>query len=402
MRILMLTSVYKDESLGNKDTSTNIVNSFVKEWRKQGHEVLVIHNSHCYPRVIHEIPEKLKKSLAARMGFAISDYDAVKEKEYQDNGVKVFRFPIKKFIPHSQPSDSAIKRQVNKIVAILKKEKFEPNVITGHWASPQMEIISELKTIYHCKTAVVLHGTGYIESPKFNAEEYLKNIDSLGARSLSQAKQIKEILKLDKLPFVCNSGVPDEYLKNYRLNTEKYRNIKTWKITYVGRLVSYKNIDATIQALSNIKDVKWEFNIVGDGASRTELEELAQNLNCADKVHFWGRVSRDKVMQILEDTHIFVMISTNEIFGLVYLEAMAASCLTIASKNGGVDGIIIDANNGFLCHEADASELRQILESITKYDCDTLKKIVEQGYKTVEEYSDYKVAEKYLNDVLNW
>jgi len=274
--------------LGNKDTSTNIVNSFVKEWKKQGHEVLVIHNSHCYPRVIHEIPEKLKKSLAARMGFSISDYDAVKEKEYQDNGVKVFRFPIKKFIPHSQPSDSAIKRQVNKIVATLKKEKFEPDVITGHWASPQMEIISELKTIYHCKTAVVLHGTGYIDSPKFNAEKYLKNIDSLGARSLSQAKQIKEILKLEKLPFVCNSGVPDEYLKNYRLNTEKYRNIKTWKITYVGRLVSYKNIDSTIKALSEIRDVEWEFNIVGDGASRTELEELAQNLNCADKVHFLG------------------------------------------------------------------------------------------------------------------
>ena len=82
MRILMLTSVYKDESLGNKDTSTNIVNSFVKEWKKQGHEVLVIHNSHCYPRVIHEIPEKIKKSLAARMGFAISDFNAVKEKEY--------------------------------------------------------------------------------------------------------------------------------------------------------------------------------------------------------------------------------------------------------------------------------------------------------------------------------
>lgn len=114
MRILMLTSVYKDEFLGNKDTSTNIVNSFVKEWKKQGHEVLVIHNSHCYPRVIHEIPEKLKKSLAARMGFAISDYDAVKEKEYQDNGVKVFRLPIKKFIPHSQPSDNVIKRQVRK------------------------------------------------------------------------------------------------------------------------------------------------------------------------------------------------------------------------------------------------------------------------------------------------
>ena len=401
MKILMLTSVYKDESLGSKDTSTNIVNSFVKEWKKQGHEVIVIHNSHCYPRVIHEIPEKMRKSLAARMGFAISDFNAVKEKEYQDNGVKIFRFPIKKFIPHSKPSDRVIKRQVNKIVTTLKNEEFEPDVITGHWASPQMEIISGLKEIYHCQTAVVLHGTGYIDSPKFNTREYLKNIDSLGARSLSQAKQIKEILKLEKLPFVCNSGVPDVYLKNYRLNTEKYKNIKTWKVTYVGRLVSYKNIDSTIKALSEIKDVKWEFNIVGDGASRIELEELAQNLNCAGKVHFWGRVSRDKVMQILEDTHIFVMISTNEIFGLVYLEAMAASCLTIASKNGGVDGIIINNNNGFLCKEADDKELRKILENVINNDNDTLLKIVKKGYKTVEEYSDYKVAEKYLYDICN-
>lgn len=399
MKILMLTSVYKDQSLGNKDTSTNIVNSFVKEWKKQGHEVIVVHNSHCYPRFIHEIPANLKKSLAVKMGFAISDYNAVMTKEYLDKGVKVFRLPIKKYIPHSQPTKGAITKQVSKIVTILRKENFNPDIITGHWASPQMEIISELKKVYNCKTAVVLHGTGYINSKNFNATKYLKNIDSLGARSLSQAKQIKDILQLKKLPFVCYSGVPDEYLKEYKLNLDKYKNIKTWKITYVGRLVSYKNIDATINALSKIKNVNWEFNIVGDGASRTELEELVNKLNLSDKVHFLGRVSREQVMKILEDTHIFVMISTNEIFGLVYLEAMAASCLTIASKNGGVDGIIVNDDNGFLCHEADDKELKQILENIMKSDYKSITQIVNHGYKTVQNYSDYKVAEKYLNDI---
>jgi len=39
------------------------------------------------------------------------------------------------------------------------------------------------------------------------------------------------------------------------------------------------------------------------------------------------------------------MISTDEIFGLAYLEAMAASCITIASKDGGVYGIIVDGKN---------------------------------------------------------
>lgn len=399
MKILMLTSVYKDQSLGYKDTSTNIVNSFVKEWKKQGHEVIVVHNSHCYPRFIHEIPANLKKSLAVKMGFAISDYNAVMTKEYLDNGVKVFRLPIKKYIPHSQPTKGAITKQVSKIVTILRKENFNPDIITGHWASPQMEIISELKKVYNCKTGVVLHGTGYINSKKFNATKYLKNIDYLGARSLSQAKQIKDILQLKKLPFVCYSGVPDEYLKEYKLNLDKYKNIKTWEITYVGRLVSYKNIDATINALSKIQDVNWRFNIVGDGASRTELEELVRKLNLTEKVHFLGRVSREQVMKILKDTHIFVMISTNEIFGLVYLEAMAASCLTIASKNGGVDGIIKCEKNGFLCEEGNNIELHSILNRIIKKEVNEISNIVEMGYKTAREYSDSEVARVYIKNI---
>lgn len=61
MRILVLSSVYRDESLGRADTSTNVVNLFVREWNKQGHEVLVIHNSHCYPKIVHKIPKKVKK-----------------------------------------------------------------------------------------------------------------------------------------------------------------------------------------------------------------------------------------------------------------------------------------------------------------------------------------------------
>ena len=78
---------------------------------------------------------------------------------------------------------------------------------------------------------------------------------------------------------------------------------------------------------------------------------------------------------------------------------MAASCLTIASKDGGVDGIIVDNENGYLCHEADNNELKRILENIMESDYKHLTQIVNHGYKTVQNYSDCKVAEKYLNDI---
>ncbi len=400
MRILVLSSVYRDESLGRADTSTNVVNLFVREWNKQGHEVLVIHNSHCYPKIVHKIPKKVKKMLASKMGFEISDYEAVKEKEFMDYGVKIFRLPIKKFIPHCKPSNNIIEKQVNRIIEILEKENFKPEVITGHWASPQMEIISKLKMKYNCRTAIVLHGVGYIGSSGYRIKDYLKNIDLLGARSLSQSRRLKDILKLEQLPFVCSSGIPDEYIDSYKLNTEKYNDIKTWRITYVGRLVSYKNIDSTIRALSEIKDINWEFNIVGEGAQYCELEKLARSLNCIERIHFFGHIQRNEVMQILKDTHIFVMISKDEVFGLVYLEAMAASSLVVASRNGGVDGIIVDNENGFLCTEGDTKELKGILINIMDKDKESLKHIVAKGYERVKDYSDYKVAERYLCKII--
>lgn len=400
MRILMLTSVYRDETLGLKDPSTNIVNSFVKEWKKQGNDVLVIHNSHCYPRIFYAIPSKIKQTLSSKMGFAILDYRVIQKKIYVSSGVKVFRLPIKKIIPHMRPGKYTIKKQVQRIADILEAEKFIPDVMVGHWASPQMEIISELKKIYPCKTAVILHGLSYITAPGFDVNKYLKNIDILGARSLTQAKQIQEILHLSKMPFVCNSGVPDEYLDAYNINLDKFRNIKKLEITYVGRLVSYKNVDATIRALAQIKEVNWKFNIVGDGATRAALEKLAKESDCDDKIRFWGWVSREEVMKILEDTHIFVMISTNEIFGLVYLEAMAASCITIASKGGGVDGIIVNGENGYLCQEGNDMELLAILKAIEKKSFSDIANIVRKGYMTAEEYKDSNVAKKYLDNIV--
>ena len=396
MKILVLTSVYKDYSLGKKDTSTNIVNSFVQEWKRQGHDIIVIHNSHCYPVAVHKIPVAIKSKLAARMGFAIADYDVVREKIY-DDGVKVFRLPIKKVIPHKTPSEKIIKLQIEKIVNILDQLNFVPDVITGHWASPQMELIFGLKKIYNCKTACVLHGMGYVNDSSFDSKKYLQGIDVLGCRSVSQARQIKKLLHLESMPFVCYSGIPDSYIEKYKLSIKKFRNINKWIITFVGRLVSYKNVDSIIKALAKIENVDWEFNVIGDGAEKKRLEELTRALGIENKVHFFGKISRDRVMSILNKTHVFAMISTNETFGLVYLEAMASSCLTIASRNGGVDGIIVNRKNGFLCEEGNHVELECIIRKIMSNDGENNISIVQNGYLTAQEYSDSNMAKRYLN-----
>ena len=400
MNILILTSVFKDESLGEDDRSTNIVNSFARDWVKQGHNVIVVHNSHRYPLVIHRLPFKIKSRLATKMGFFIADYKVICEKQYEDNGVKVWRLPMLKVIPHRAHGRREVIKQVQRINEILNVEGFEPDIIVGHWASPQMELVSELKKTHpDSRTAVVLHGTDYIDQKSFPAHEYLKGIDRLGCRSKTQAEMTQRILGLNEMPFVCYSGVPDAYLKKFSVDTEKFKDIKTWRFIYVGRLVGYKRVDLVIQALSMLTEIDWTLDIVGDGAELENLKEQAKRCNCEDRVFFRGRISRDEVMELMKQSHCFVMVSKGEIFGLVYLEAMAASCVTIGSIGEGIDGIIKDGENGYLCKPADNEALKDVLSNIMHSDTSKLKTIATHAYETASLFSDSNMAIEYLKEI---
>ena len=397
MTILVLTSVYKDDSLGAKDKSTNVINSFAREWVKQGHNVLVIHNAHRYPIIVHKLPRSIREKLAVRLGFFIGDLEP--EKHFDDEGVDVWRIPLLKLIPHRGISKRSTTRRLERIERILKELTFEPDVIVGHWASPQMELIYELKKTHpNSRTAVVLHGTDYIDQKSFPAHEYLKGIDRLGCRSKTQAEMTQSILGLKDMPFVCYSGVPDAYLRKFSLDIEKYENIKTWRFIYVGRLVRYKRVDLVIEALSTISEIEWTLDIVGEGAELDSLKEQAKRCGCEENVFFRGRVPRDEVMEIMGKSHCFIMVSKGEIFGLVYLEAMAASCIAIGSIGEGIDGVIVDGENGYLCTPADLEALKAKLDYVIN-DKHILE-IARKGYETAQNYADSITAKSYLETII--
>lgn len=400
MNILYLTSEYKDDSIGKDDPFTYISNSFCKKWITLGHNVVVIHNSSLFFKIIYFLPKFIKKFFERRIGYTWGGYNSVCKKHYNDKGVNVYREPIKKIIPHSSPSKRIISRQVKIIRQILFDISFNPDVIIGQWGSPQTEIISNLKKYYSCPTSVVFHGYRYINRNN-NFLNSLQKIDKIGARSKSQSIYIKEYLKLTNEPFVCYSGVPDSYLDSYKLNLKKFDNIKKWRFAFVGRLVDYKKADIVIKSLAKLSCVDWELSVVGEGAQLHDLVELSKSLGCAGKIRFYGKISRDEVMEILSMSHCFIMASVGEVFGLVYLEAMGASCLTVASRNGGIDGVIENDVNGFLIGEGDEAELYNLLQEMVTSNVENLKKIASNGFDTANKFSETQVAIDFLEKSIN-
>ena len=73
------------------------------------------------------------------------------------------------------------------------------------------------------------------------------------------------------------------------------------------------------------------------------------NLGLESCVYFEGEKAREQVLHLMEESDIFVLVSSPETFGLVYVEAMAKGCITIGSKGEGIDGVIVNNENGYLC-----------------------------------------------------
>lgn len=264
-------------------------------------------------------------------------------------------------------------------------------------------MVYDLGKKYDAKKGFVVHG----ELPSkvnYEYQKYIKSLDFLFFRSQSSAKKMIQkhsYLDSEKIG-VCFSGIPKKYLPAVNSRTETgWKRDNVFKVIYVGRLIAYKRIDSILKALKiAFPNGNYQFDIIGDGSERVELEKICKKNDMQNKVIFHGRMSRDEVQLKLQEADCFVMISENEVFGLVYLEAMANGCITIASKDGGVDGIIQNGVNGFLCNQGDEKELAKILSSIDVMPYMQVAQIREKAINTVSNYTDEKVADMYLKHII--
>ena len=404
MNILALTSAYPQPDDG-EEVVTPTVQYFCRKWVEQGNNVIVIHNNSCFPAALYWIPGSLRKKVSSKLGHSLPAAESRKALFRDDCGVKVYRFPMVKVIPYSKFSNRVINAQVKKIQKVLDEESFAPDVIVSHWVNPQVDLVRKLKEKYNARASLIFHNDCNERNiERFALRDVSKYFDAIGCRSDVYAENTQRALKLSKKPFICYSGIPDEQaaLQEEVLLMDKPLP-RNREFLYVGRLVSYKNVDVIIKALAKAYDgKKFALHIVGSGAEKEKLQLLAAELGVGQNVVFHGQVSREKVFELMKQCLCFTMVSEKETFGMVYIEAMLAGCVTIASKNGGVDGVIVNGENGFLSLEGDVEALTDLYKKIELTADEDIDKIRKNAVKTALEFRESSVAQKYLDDVFNW
>jgi teichuronic acid biosynthesis glycosyltransferase TuaC len=135
----------------------------------------------------------------------------------------------------------------------------------------------------------------------------------------------------------------------------------------VAHLVARKRQADVLRALAVLgeRHPRLRYKVIGDGPERGALERLAVRLEVADRVEFLGQLPPPQALEQARRCTLFVMPSTEEAFGVAYVEAMAGGVPAIGCRGEPGPEEIAAAGDGFvLVPPGDIERLSQRIDEL--------------------------------------
>lgn len=195
------------------------------------------------------------------------------------------------------------------------------------------------------------HGEDVYNELLIKGDFFLANCEFFRQRAIKLGCDPKKIV-------VHGSGID---CSRFRFQERKITPGETIRIATTGRLVEKKGIEYAIRAVARVAQVKpnIEFKIVGHGHLKERFEEVIEELKVGDKVQLVGWMNQKEIIEILNETHIFVAPSVTASDGNqdapvnTLKEAMAMGLPVISTFHGGIPELVQDGVSGFLVPEKD-------------------------------------------------
>ena len=153
--------------------------------------------------------------------------------------------------------------------------------------------------------------------------------------------------------FILNLGFKNkiEIINNGVFIPEENTNIFTndqINITIVSRLVSHKNIEKIIKAISDLNSPLINLNIIGDGPELNQLQKISLESNNKDNIIFHGKLIRDDINHIFLKSDIYIQASNYEGLPHSLLEAMSYGIPVLCTPVGECKEILGNEDRGYI------------------------------------------------------
>jgi colanic acid/amylovoran biosynthesis glycosyltransferase len=131
-------------------------------------------------------------------------------------------------------------------------------------------------------------------------------------------------------------------------SAELKSNGDLFTILAVGRLHAVKDHAFLVRACAELRNVRFECLIAGDGPEWRNLQFLIQAYGLEGRVSLLGHVSRECMHSWYDQADLVVLTSRSEGIPLVLMEAMARGGIVLAPAITGIPELVIAGKTGFL------------------------------------------------------
>ncbi|MFZ5796979.1 MAG: glycosyltransferase family 4 protein [Desulfobulbus sp.] len=161
-------------------------------------------------------------------------------------------------------------------------------------------------------------------------------IDRIMALSPHQAEQITSLYRIPGKRIQVVGGGFDDALFSRGVK----RRAPPVHILYAGKLSRAKGVLWLLRTMQRIVHLPVHLHLAGSGSGEEEAECQALAGHLAGKITRHGRVSQERLAELMRESHLFVLPSFFEGLPLVLLEALASGCRVTATDLPGCREIL--------------------------------------------------------------
>lgn len=246
--------------------------------------------------------------------------------------------------------------------ALQQAVKAKPRVVLcGHFY--MAPLAAAIARITGARLVVQLHGIEAWERPRSSLLRAVEGADLMLCVSRYTRAKVLQWSRLDPTRVAVLPNTVDERFAPADRQSARASFGFASKTTLlsVGRLAPeerYKGHDRVIHSLATLgqsgHDV--QYVIAGEGADRARLEDIARSAGVSDRLIFTGHVPAERLPALYSSADLFVMPSSGEGFGIVYLEAMACGTPALGLSAAGASDALGDGELGQLCRPEQLAE----------------------------------------------
>lgn len=200
---------------------------------------------------------------------------------------------------------------------------------------------------------LITHGIEVWSHQPFLYRMSLLMISRIWSVSSYTRDQVRNRFRTQKPISLIPNVVPEAIrLQAEKGNTTRQETSGPLVFLSVSRLMkeeNYKGLDMAIPAVlqwAGEQPFIWHLVIQGNDTDRHRLLAMESGKN--HQFVFHENLSDSDLKQLYSLAHVFILPSTGEGFGIVFLEAMAHGAIAIGAATGGTPDVISDGVNGLL------------------------------------------------------